>query len=342
MISCCISFRNDYNEIKSVVSNLLITSQPNDIEVIIYNDGSFSGDGKPRKLLPEEVTTVEQSNIKIINNNKSFGVGYAFDRAVSHAKGDTIVLMGADVYPRKGWYEKVTDAVTNNREMLGSSVCVGMNPARDGIDDPKNFKRYGADLLFTVDVSNLPKDSPFRKRENYTDLFKAKWKHSKESDEPYEIPCVLGAFYFCTKEYYTKMGGWDTKPNNPYMGHRGWGHLEPHISLKSWLTGNGCWLYPDIEAGHLFGRVDKKNRMSKGVRYSPWMFWNSIWILETMIFSESLRKKLYKHMQPELNWNIGLKWIKQHYGNIEAVKEENRLKFKRDHTIFEEKFGYRF
>lgn len=336
MVSICIPFKNDFDEIEDVVRNLLDTAQGNDLQIVIYNDGSVSGDGRPRPL------RLDLPHTQIINNNKSFGIGYGFDRAIEHANGDIIVLMGADVYTKDGWYKKVRDTVTNNPNSLGCSVCIGMNPARGGIDDPKNFKRYGADLLFTVGLDDLPKNSPFRSRPNYTDLFKAKWKHAKESDKPYEIPCVLGAFYFCTKEYYTKMGGWDTKPNEMYIGHRLWSHLEPHISLKSWLVGDGCVLYPDIETGHLFGRISKTDKMKKGVRYSPWMFWNSIWILETMILDKNLRNKLYAHMNPELNWNIARKWIKEHYDTIASKREENAVKFTKDHTVFTEKFGYRF
>jgi len=337
MISVCIAFRNDFEQIDSVIDHLLDTAQSDDLEIIVYNDGSVYGSNKPRPL------KINHPNVRVINNNKSFGVGYAFDRMVSETKGDIIVLMGSDVYPREGWYADVRNAVERNPGTLGCATCIGLNKTRMSLDNPKNFKRYGADLLFTVSDDDLPKDSALRLRHGgYTDLFKAKWLLGKQSDELYEIPCVLGAFYFCTKEYYTKLGGWDTEPNNRYCGHQRWGHLEPYISLKSWLVGGGCILYPDIEAGHVFSRVTIYNQWSKGGRSAEWMWWNALFMLETMIFDSKIRQKLYDFVHPELNLGVAKKMIKDHYANVERVREQNRLKFKYDHTIFTEKFNCDF
>jgi glycosyltransferase involved in cell wall biosynthesis len=337
MVSVCISFRNDFEEISGVVRNLLETAQSDDFEIIIYNDGSFYGDATSRPL------ELNLPHIKIINNRRSYGVGYAFDRAVEQARGDIITLMGSDVYPKDGWYENIRNAVLRNHNTLGCSVCLGINPTRMSLDDPKNFKRYGADLLFYVETNDLPKESVFRSRQGgYTGLFQSKWLFGKQSDEPYEIPCVLGAFYFTSKEYYQKIGGWDTKPNNSFCGHRFWGHLEPHISLKSWLTGGGCTIYPDIETAHVFSRVTNANIYSKGARSMEWSWWNALWILETMIMDESLRKRLYNFVHPELNFNVARKMIRDNYDEVKRARDRNRSRFKNDHTIFTKKFNYDF
>jgi len=211
------------------------------------------------------------------------------------------------------------------------------------MDDPKCFRRYGANLLFTVSNDDLPKDSALRlRRGGYTDLFKAKWLMGKQSDEPYEIPCVLGAFYFTSKAYYKKLGGWDTEPNNRHCGHARWGHLEAYISLKSWLVGGGCMLYPNIEAGHVFARVTIYNQWSKGGRSAEWMWWNALFMLETMIFDTELGHKLYTFVQPEFNFNIAKQMIRRNYETVVRIREVNRLKFKYDHTVFTEKFNYDF
>jgi glycosyltransferase involved in cell wall biosynthesis len=337
MISICIPTRNDFADVENVVKHLLETAKSDDLEILIYNDGSVYGSNLPRPL------ELNYPNVRVINANKSFGVGYAFDRAVEQAKGEIIVLMGSDVYPREGWYEKVRNEVIRNPETLGCAVCIGLNPTRMNLDDPKNFKRYGADLLFYVDNDDLPKDSGLRNRKGgYTDLFHAKWLSGKQSDEPYSIPCLLGAFYFTSKEYYRKLNGWDTVPNNRYIGHRCWGSLEPYISLKSWLVGGGCTLYPDIEAGHVFSRIDIRNQFSKGARSAEWMFWNRIFMLETMILSDFTRNRLYDFMHYELNFGVAQKMIREHRMEVDRVREQNRLKFVNDHTIFTTKFDYNF
>jgi len=337
MISICICFRNDFEQINSVIRHLLDTAQSDDLEILVYNDGSVYGSNEPRPL------KLNYNNVRVINNNKSFGVGYSFDRCVEQASGDIIILMGSDVFPKEGWYAKVRNAVSRNPDTLGCAVCVGLNPKRMDMGDPKCFRRYGADLLFTVGNDDLPRGSALRaRRGGYTDLFKAKWLMGKQSDESYAIPCVLGAFYFCTKEYYTKLGGWDTEPNNRYCGHARWGHLEAYISLKSWLVGGGCTLYPNIEAGHVFARVTIYNQWSKGGRSAEWMWWNALFMLETMIFDTKIRQKLYDFVHPEFNFNIAKQMIQRNYETVVRVREANRLKFRCDHGIFTEKFNYNF
>ncbi len=101
-------------------------------------------------------------------------------------------------------------------------------------------------------------------------------------------------------------------------------------------------LYPNIETGHVFNRADREHRYAKGVRGAQWMWWNRIFMLETMIMDEGLRQKLYDFVHPELNFNVAKKMIRQHYDNVKRVREANRLKFKNNHTIFTTKFDYCF
>lgn len=349
MISILIPFRNDFTEIHSVVEHITRTASSDDFEIVIYNDGSFDDEMKPRSLV------INNPKVRVINSDKSFGVGHSFDRAFEQCTGDIIILQGSDVYPMNDWYVQVVDAVKSHPNTLGCSVCVGISPDNTDFYDPKNIKRFGADLLFYVDNDDLPKTSNLRKREGgYTSLFKAKWLFGKQSDEPYEIPCVLGAFYFCSREYFKTLGGWDTVRGDNYRGHRAWGHLEGYISLKSWLVGGGCMMFPQIESAHMFDRVTeerkkarrrpkvRRKRLAKGGRSEVWMHWNKLFILETMIFDEILKRKLYGFMHPEKNWGEARKLIKEHWGAVQEVRERNLQRFKSDHTIFAEKFGYSF
>jgi len=330
MISVLIPTIND-TELGDTLKLLRETTEySSDVEIIIINDGG-------------DIPNCDLQNGKLINNGKNWGVGYSFDRGAKHAKGDIIIIMGSDVRPRHGWHKKVFNTVSNNPGILGCAVSVGLNPKRMNMEDKGCFRRYGADLLFTVSEDDLPEKSALRGKEGgYTALFKGKWKHGKENDSPYEIPCLMGAFYFTSKDYYFKLHGWDTEEGNPWCGHRYWSGLEPHISLKSWLHGGGCMLYPDIEAGHVFARLRRSRRYRHGLRSAEWMWWNSLWTLETMILDADLRKKLYDFPIPELNLGKAKKMIKDHYSEVERIRERNRQEFKYDHTIFTDRFGYEF
>lgn len=332
MISVIVPVKNEFDEIKTFV-NHLNPYLDDRWELVMVNDGSVWGSNEFRPLKKEDFLTIDLPNVKIVNSPKSFGVGYSFDRGVEACSGDIIVITACDVFPADGWHDKVLKAVNGRPNALGSAVCIG---------NVTKTKHYGADLLFWVDGYDLPKTNPLYGSSDYTSLFKAKWLNSRQEEEVYDIPCVLGAFYFCTKEYYTYLGGWDTEIGNHFCGHRIWGSLEPFISLKSWLAGDGCYLDTTIEAEHIFGRHDRKNRWKKGGRGADWMWWNRLVILETMILDDFARQGLYDFVKPELNFNVARKWIKENKDTVLKYRELNRLKFKYDHRIFTEKFGYDF
>ena len=329
VLSICIPFKNDYELIDSVVKNIIDTAESDDYEIIVYNDGSVHSSGKPRTL------ELDYKNTRVINASQSFGVGAAFDRCVEQAKGDYLILQGSDVYAHKGWHAKVLDAVKSNPTTIGCAVCVGDKPKANG----SFTKYYGADLLIKMSNDDLPIHSKLRERKGgYTDLFRGKWAE-KRGNEPYEISCLMAAYYWLPKSWYQHIGGWDTERGNRYCGHRTWGHLEAHISMKSYLCGGNCVLYPDIEVTHLFNRMDNRNGVSKGGRGADAMHWNAQWILETMVLSEARRNMLQDFMVPELNLGVARKWIKQNMATVERYREINRGRFKHGLEIFETKFG---
>jgi glycosyltransferase involved in cell wall biosynthesis len=339
--SIVLPFKNDYELINDVVENIIATAESDDYEIIVYNDGSVHSSGRPRTL------ELDYKNTRVINASQSFGVGYAFDRCVEQAKGDILILQGSDVYAHKGWHTKVLDAVKSNPTTIGCAVCVG---------DKEPFRKYyGADLLIKMGNDDLPLHSKLRERKGgYTDLFRGKWSEKRGNggineglsegtnegiNNPYEISCLMGAFYWTTKEWYRHIGGWDTEKGNRYCGHSTWGHLEPHLSMKSYLCGGNCVLYPDIEVTHLFNRVDRHNRGSKGTRGADAMHWNAQWIVETMVLNGLRRNMLQDFMNPELNLNVARQMIKRNMTTVERYRERNRQKFKFGLEIFETKFG---
>jgi glycosyltransferase involved in cell wall biosynthesis len=338
-ISIIIPFKNEWDELDGILEHLLKTGIEDYslMEVIVVNDGSNWGDGRFRPI-----DGIDHPSVKVVNIRQPMGVGASFDRGVEVASGDVIILQGCDILPHEGWYEKLMEAVTANPNTLGCAVCVGDKPTKDKDGNEVYTKYYGADLLFFMDESDLPLKSKLRERRGgYTNLFKGKWQE-KQGDEPYEIPCLMGAFYWTSKAYYNQIHGWDTERANRFCGHRSWGHLEPYISLKSWLHGGGCTLYPDISVTHGFNRVDPHHRYIKGGRGADWMWWNKLFILETMILTPELHDKLQSFPHMELNMGVARKWIRQNWATVERIRERNRQEFKYDYHIFEDRFGYDF
>jgi len=318
MVSVIIPARNDQELVREVIDNLCSGLDENLFEIIVVDDGSLQTNGR---LLNINEDYFQHSNIRVINNRSSFGVGYSFDRGVEQAKYDKLLLMGADVFPKKEiWLSQVTENIRDNE--IGCAVCVGLTPGARDIDNPDAHKRHGAKLLYTVSVDDLPKNSALRTRiGGYTALFEAKWQ-AKLSDQPYEISCILGAFYFTTRSYYNKIHGWDTEAGKRFLGHQGWGSLEPYISLKPKVYGGNLRLYPDIKAGHIFGRIGRKEMSKKRTVRADLHWFNRLFIAHTM-FEEDYARELLSFPKRELNLNLAEKYIKDNWENVLKVKERN-------------------
>jgi glycosyltransferase involved in cell wall biosynthesis len=335
MISICVPFRNDFELIYDVVSNFNYGLDMSLFEIIIFNDGSVEPTNAFKPLIFDKA---KYPNVTVINNEIQRGVGFGFDRAVERAKGDIIILSGADIFVRKVvWYQQVIDAVNSNPNTIGCAVNVGLTPADYSLDREKRILRYGANLLVTLNVDDLPY---YRqpKYPNYQALFQAKWRDGKYSDEPYEIPCALGAFYFTSKSYYQKLRGWDTDTHQRFQGHCLWGALEPYLSLKSWLVGGGVTLYPDIEAGHIYARINADNQGDKRASRPSFHWWNQLFIAHTMVLDAELRNKIISFIHPEKNFNLAQHWIKQNYANVLKVRKANESIFTNDMQWFINKF----
>lgn len=71
-------------------------------------------------------------------------------------------------------------------------------------------------------------------------------------DRVIDIPCVLGAAYACSKEYWLHLEG--------LKGLRSYGLDEQLISLKVWLDGGKCRLIKDVTFGHIFREATYYNK----------------------------------------------------------------------------------
>jgi hypothetical protein len=233
------------------------------------------------------------------------------------ATGNIIVLMGADTFPQDSWFNDVRKNTKTNE--IGCTVSVGLQPGNYDINEEGLYLRYGAKILYTMTAEDLPKYSLLRKDPNYKDILEAKWL-PKLSDEPYEIPCCYGAFYFLTREFYKRMHGWDTIEGEDFRGHQRWGCLEPFLSLKASVYGGKSVLYPGIRVGHVFGRLgDIYN--TRSVR-NDLKFWNKLWIAHTMLDDE-LRDEVLAFPNHSLNLSQAQAWIKQYWNVVQETRQRN-------------------
>lgn len=316
-VSVLIPTKNDFDYLDKVINTLLWDSPYDvDLEIIVVNDGSIASNGSPLSI--KDWFNYTGGKVRVIENGKNFGVGYSFDRGAEEATGDILVLMACDVFPRGGVVlQEVVKAVSKHPQELGCCTSLGLNPDNLDMGSPDINKRYGADILWTVGLDDLPPESKLRKTiGGYTSILRGKWREGKDSDEPYMIPCAYGAFYFCTKEFYQKMHGFDTKKGIQFRGHIKWGHLEPFLSLKAEIYGDGVRVYPQIEVGHVF------SRKTEGARAMEHQYWNALWIAYTML-EEDFRDELRNFLHFNSWYSIAQHWVRQHKEVINEVRERN-------------------
>jgi glycosyltransferase involved in cell wall biosynthesis len=336
-VSVCIPVRNEGDLLKDVLSNLITTAETEDFEIVLFNDGSTDSNAR---FKPLEIKT-EFRNLRITNSPIQYGVGYAFDRAVEQASNEIIVLMGADVMTDFGWLKSVKNAVETHPDSIGCSACVGISPENMDMHREGRKIRYGADMLIQVSMEDLPKNTQEKliahKRNSYTNLFKAKWRWGRDSEEPYEIPCLLGAFYFTSKSFYQKIHGWDTEEHRKFQGHIFWGSLEPMLSLKAYLYGGSCLVFPDIETAHIFGRLTKRTAKSHRALRPSYSWWNALWIAYTMC-DDKLRDYLINWCDSELALNRAKTYVRKNMESLLKVREMNEREFTKDVTWYMERF----
>jgi glycosyltransferase involved in cell wall biosynthesis len=210
-------------------------------------------------------------DVTIIRKPFQSGVGNSFDLGVSHAKYDILFLMACDTrYIENAWSERLLSEVALYPHSLLSTATVGLNtlsnccnfelhkgmclkcrkPAETNMDlayrrSIKEPQTGATILIYHNSTNDKSKSASFR------NIVEAKWLPTRLG-ESFEIPCILGACYATTKEWYQHIDG--------FWGHRGWGSLEPLISLKSWLMGGSCRCVPKAETGHIWKKDPSKVR----------------------------------------------------------------------------------
>ena len=324
MISCIIPCKNESIELLTlVITNLTEGISPDDLELVVVNDGSEYPDGTFQSLAKDLSSLKEGRNIKFLDRKEQYGVGYSFDRGVEIASGDTIVLMGGDVFPEKvKWFYDVLHACRDKE--IGCCTSVGLQPNQYDIDKEGMVSRYGARLLWTLLEKDLAKSSPLKGNKDYREVIGAMWA-GKKSDEPYEIDCLMGAYYWCNKSFYNEIHGFDTKEGSHFHGAAYWGHLESHLSLKARVYGGKCVVYPNIRVGHVFQRVDDENIYEHRAIREDFHYWNRLWIIYTLL-DDDLRNKCLAHLdeEPCLNLSQASVYIRHHWNDVKNTRKRNQ------------------
>lgn len=220
-LTVIIPFRNEKEEVERTLTGFF-RSCPGNTTIILINDAS--DDGYDYSCL------TKQENIRYIKNSHSLGVAQCRDLGVALAS--TPYLLFLDAHMR--FYGDIVTPLLRFLESHPRTLACLQTKIWEGLDIPRErdgkSNTKGCRILF----------EPQR-------FWEVEWQTLRENEKQQreiEIPCVMGAAYGISKEYYCYLHG--------FKGLSGWGYDEQLLSTKVWLEGGRCVLLKDTEIGHVY------------------------------------------------------------------------------------------
>lgn len=285
-ITIIISALNEGKEVLNTIKSIYETADSELFDIILFNDGSDKWVDIPKKY-PH----------KLITHTQRKGVQYCRDIGVCLAETNFIVLINAHMRFTLGWLDKsIAYLEANPKCLLGptSVVLYSKDELKNneklletlkGEDREKAYRHWEElkeklSKLGDTEVIDELKERKYgakiylwSEKEKY--LLGPQWITEPQEGNLYEIPEALGAAYFCSKKWYSYIGGLDALDGK---GMRYYGNDEELLSLKTWAFGGRVLLMKDVEIGNLYHPFFK--RYPDAVED---FVWNKVFILFTML-----------------------------------------------------------
>ena len=255
-LTIIIPFLNEGKEIANTLSSIqdTATGMP---AILLINDASTDGYNYR--------TVAEQYNCDYIQHEERLGVAESRNEGVRTCNTPYFLLLDGHMrFYEKGWDEKLLALLQENpRTILCGQTKKLLRNENGEIVEGEHKTCYGA----YIDMSEVR-------------IFKAAWNYTDPT--PYtplsEIPCILGAAYACSKEYWLYLRGLE--------GLRYYGLDEELLSLKVWCEGGRCLLVKDWIVGHIYRSEFPYEVPSKEIVY------NRMLVIELFLPYE-LKRKAY-------------------------------------------------
>jgi len=298
-LTIIIPFLNEGDEVENTVISIKETAITNPT-ILLINDGSDDN-------FDYESVALRHNCICVKNDKR---LGSAPSRDIGVAACETPYFVFFDGHMRlyeKGWDEKVIRLLTENPRSL---LC----------GQSRRLMRDDNGNVVTQGDTKIPYGAFLNMKLNGT--LNMIWNEANiaQYTEFFEIPCVLGAAYACSKTYWEYLGG--------MKGLLYYGLEEQLISIKVWLEGGQCLLVKDWVTGHLYRKA-----FPYEVPVTTYLY-NQLLLLE-LLFPYPIKNDFfstYKSVYP-VEFEKAYALLIDNYKDIRAQK--NYLK-----TIFHNKMDY--
>jgi len=311
-ITIVIPFLNEGDEPLKTTINLNESANTELFDIILIQDSP----GKLPFTVPPEY-----KNVKVVINEERQGVCGARMTGVALAETPYILLTDAHMrFDKNDWLEKTIAELEANPKTLFCCVTKGVT---NDVLDHKTGGGYGCYIL----MKNTQVEGTNASFDNI--MLSPKWLSDNKALQRYEIPCVMGAYYAMSKEWFNYIGGL----RGLYM----WGGDEPCLSMKTWMMGGQVVLLKDIVVGHKYR--DQVSPLPYQL-YNWYKLYNALYIA-AVLFPDDLVDAAADHLRLipfKGDVDAAMRHFKKHMQEIKKDREEFQPKIVRDINWFCEYF----
>lgn len=225
-------------------------------ELIVLDNASPDGSA--------EAVAEAYPDIMLMAETENLGYAKGNNVAVTHARGEYILLLNPDTLILDGAIDKMMD-FAKRRPDAGIWGCKHLTADRK-LNESCCWRRLTLWNVFcrTTGLTGIFPNSELFNSENY-----GGWDRNNER----QIDVVIGAFMLMKRDFWDQLGGFDLR----YIMYG----EETDLCLRAAAAGAAPLLYPDAEIVHYQSasqtvRVDKQIRMLKGkltlidTHFPPW------------------------------------------------------------------------
>ena len=286
-ISVCISFRNEGDEVAKTCEDIR-KSAGDKVDIILLNDASNDGFDYETSIAPYDVD-YHYTETRI---GSSLGKEYCIQNSVTPY---FLLLDGHCRIYTPDWLEKMVKQIEKEPNAV---YCCSMQPFTTEEDHQSAGHGIVCGSFFNYDPAGV---------------FSSTWSgYRSKTEDPFDIPCILGANYFAHKEWW-----------NHILGHQGlrlYGREESFVSKKSLMAGGSVKCLGSVKTGH---KISLEGGQLHGYR-SFELLHNEI-VMAYMLLSEETYKRYVKFIiktveEPYLIDAVDL--FDTHIDELKSLKEK--------------------
>lgn len=287
-LSVIIAHYQEPEHLVATIRSIRQTAPIENVEIVVVDDGGFYPDNKGGHPVAD---FSKKENIQFIASPSRRGNAFCRTLGAKHATGDWLMFTDAHMVFEPHWFDRFCVHATADIEPKASETTalfcgpyISSREEWEGVREPDVF--YGARHYYwerglsdgrawdILGVLPLPEPA--------CTVGLGSW----------EVPAVIGANYFVSKEWFKTIGGLPCQC--------GWSVDEWPLSVKTWLAGGSVRIMPDVRLRHiLYKSGTGADGYGKGMSQAQLLFNKLSVAYQTMPFEQYRRFTMNLPVSPK-------------------------------------------